>query len=325
MTGRFVISLDFELMWGVRDRRSVKTYGDAILGARAAIPLMLRRFEAAGIRATWATVGLLFARSRQQMHEYSPGVRARYRDARLCPYRAVSSGEVGADERSDPFHFAASLIDRIAQTPGQEIATHTYGHAYCLEPGQTIAAFRADLASARAIAVECGLSMRSIVFPRNQIAPGYVFAARNEGFSILRGPASGWVYRSVPDAQTTRALRAVRFADGALPLIGQQVVHTRQALGGWDVPASRFLRPWTPATRYYSALHIKRICAEMTSAARERATYHLWWHPHNFGRHTGRNLAQLDRILTHYKHLRDTAGFRSASMQDAAVELEQAA
>jgi hypothetical protein len=29
-TGKFVISLDFELMWGVRDTQTIK-YGDAII------------------------------------------------------------------------------------------------------------------------------------------------------------------------------------------------------------------------------------------------------------------------------------------------------
>ena len=67
MTGTFVISLDFELMWGVRDHRTVAEYGDAVLGGREAIPLMLSRFTEAGIRATWATVGLLFAKTRTEM------------------------------------------------------------------------------------------------------------------------------------------------------------------------------------------------------------------------------------------------------------------
>ena len=37
MSGSFVISLDFELMWGVRDHRSIADYGDAVLGGREAI------------------------------------------------------------------------------------------------------------------------------------------------------------------------------------------------------------------------------------------------------------------------------------------------
>jgi hypothetical protein len=32
-TGKFVISLDFELMWGVRDTQ-IEKYGDAIIGMK---------------------------------------------------------------------------------------------------------------------------------------------------------------------------------------------------------------------------------------------------------------------------------------------------
>lgn len=38
--GTFVISLDFELMWGVRDVQTKAGYGPNILGVRQAIPAM---------------------------------------------------------------------------------------------------------------------------------------------------------------------------------------------------------------------------------------------------------------------------------------------
>lgn len=34
MSGQFVISLDFELLWGVRDHSDKHAYGQNILGAR---------------------------------------------------------------------------------------------------------------------------------------------------------------------------------------------------------------------------------------------------------------------------------------------------
>src|SRR5262245_13071649 len=58
--GALVISLDFELHWGVRDKRPVDgSYRENLLGAREAIPRMLDLFEEFGIAATWATVGFL--------------------------------------------------------------------------------------------------------------------------------------------------------------------------------------------------------------------------------------------------------------------------
>jgi hypothetical protein len=80
MTGRIpggalVISLDFELHWGVRDKRSVADYRENLLGARRAVPAMLALFAEFGVRATWAIVGLLFAVSRREMLERLPARR----------------------------------------------------------------------------------------------------------------------------------------------------------------------------------------------------------------------------------------------------------
>ena len=58
--GVFVVSLDFELYWGVRDKLNIEQYGDNLLGVRKAIPEILRVFENSNIHATWATVGFLF-------------------------------------------------------------------------------------------------------------------------------------------------------------------------------------------------------------------------------------------------------------------------
>ena len=57
--GVLVISLDFELFWGVRDNRSIEDYKENLLGGRLAIPQILDLFDSYNIHATWATVGFL--------------------------------------------------------------------------------------------------------------------------------------------------------------------------------------------------------------------------------------------------------------------------
>jgi len=61
----------------------------------------------------------------------------------------------------------------------------------------------------------------------------------------------------------------------------------------------------------------------MTYAATHGLTYHLWWHPHNFGVNIKENLAFLERILYHYEALNKKYGFRSVSMQQLADILKQ--
>ena len=53
----------------------------------------------------------------------------------------------------------------------------------------------------------------------------------------------------------------------------------------------------------------------MTYAAKHGLTYHLWWHPHNFGTNIRENLAFLEKVLVHFHKLSDKYGFRSVSMQ----------
>ncbi len=320
MNGTFVISLDFELMWGVRDHRSVKDYGDAVLGGRQAIPFILSRFEEAGIRATWATVGLLFAKNRKEMLEYAPACRPIYENRQLTPYADIENARIGEDETSDPFHYGKSLIEKIANTPGQEIATHTYGHYYCMEQGATEASFEADLISAKEIAENCGHSIRSIVFPRNQIVSAFVSVAAKHGMRTYRGPAKGWIYQSRSNEGNSRKIRLARFIDGAFPIGPYQVVHPVNYGTVTDVPASRFLRPWTKALRQYQYLHTRRIKSEMELAARIGGCYHLWWHPHNFGRNIAENLLQLDSVIACFKSCRDELGMVSRNMCDLTAD-----
>ncbi|MEN8832583.1 hypothetical protein [Pacificibacter sp.] len=321
MSGAFVISLDFELMWGVRDHRSIRDYGDAILGGRDAIPEILSRFEKAGINATWATVGLLFAENREEMLEFAPKIRPNYENAELSPYVSIESKQIGRNEREDPLHFGLSLIERISDTPGQEIATHTYSHYYCLEQGQAIESFEADLRASVEIGNAKGYAVQSLVFPRNQTNYPLAIKAADLGIDIYRGEDDGWLRKPRSGAQTTQLFRLVRFLDDALPVAPSKTTNAKQNGPAIDIPATQFLRPWSKRLSLYNKLHIRKIQAEMIAAAKTGGLYHLWWHPHNFGRNTDINLAQLDAILKTYIHCRDEYGMESHSMQSLALKL----
>lgn len=322
MASKFIISLDFELMWGVRDHRSIADYGEAVMGARKAVPRLLEVFAEHGVEATWATVGLLFARNQREMADYAPQVTPSYSDASLDPYPQVRD-LAGQDEASAPHFFARSLVDRIIDSGTQEMACHTYSHYFCLESGQTVEQFRADLAANIAIAADAGCKMRSIVFCRNQWRDDYVDAAVDHGLTVFRGNQQGYMYRSRAGAGNTLFVRGLRFLDGALPIAGRNDFAAAEPYrGGANVPSSRFLRPWAPGTATYNALHVRRIEAEMERAAKSGRHYHLWWHPHNMGRHSEGNFDQLARILARFRKLRDQYGMESATMARMAQDME---
>ena len=318
--GTLVISLDFELMWGVRDHLSIAEYGDAVLGAREAVPQMLALFEEFGVRATWATVGLLFAKTRDEMRAFSPTLRPAYTNLALSPYAALESDEIGRDEAKDPYHFAASLIERIADTPGQEISTHTYSHFYCLEPGATSEAFAADLDAAIAIAEHAGHITRSIVFPRNQYADAHLKICTSRGLVSHRGNPSGFAYRSKNVSENNNtAARSWRLIDGIVPLSGHHTfaLPPRYPSHPQDVRASLFLRAGSKLP-VYKPLHYAHIRRGMDRAARRGHMYHLWWHPHNAGRRTERFMNDLRGLLVHYRHLQDRYGMITRTMTECA-------
>ena len=188
--GALVISLDFELHWGVRDHTTVDGYRENLLGVREAIPAILDLFAKRSIAATWATVGFLFGETRKELERHFPRLLPTYANERMSPYAAM--GEIGDDEKSDPFHYAPSLVRAIAKTPRQELATHTFSHYYCLEPGQTAAQFEADLEAAAKIGEPFGDTCRSIVFPRNQLAPEYLDVLRRRGVLAYRSNGTHW-------------------------------------------------------------------------------------------------------------------------------------
>jgi hypothetical protein len=59
----------------------------------------------------------------------------------------------------------------------------------------------------------------------------------------------------------------------------------------------------------------------MKYAAKNNMTYHLWWHPHNFGINQDKNFVFLEQILLHYTMLHKRYNFESHTMTLLAKEL----
>jgi peptidoglycan/xylan/chitin deacetylase (PgdA/CDA1 family) len=316
--GAFVISVDFELHWGVRDHeRPNGPYGPNLHGAREAIPRLLELFERNGISGTWAIVGFLFARSREERRKFEPALRPRYCDQSLDAY----AEPIGNGEDDDPLHFAPSLIDQIQRCPQQEIATHTFSHHYCREPGQTVESFRADLSSAIAIAAERGIQFRSIIFPRNQVNPEYTQAVLDAGITCYRGSEQGWMHRGITRRERTLGLRVARLADTYIDISGNRIARWNEILepsGLCNVRASRFLWPYRPGLKRFEEKRLKRTIDQLRLAALEDGIFHIWFHPHNFGVDLEQNLGVLEAIVQEFAFARERYGMRSLSMDAVA-------
>jgi hypothetical protein len=321
--GTLLISLDFELHWGVRDLVTDRDrYAGNLLGAREAIPRMLALFERFGVHATWATVGFLFARDQDELRSFFPTLLPSYRNAELSPYHE----RVGRNEVDDPLHYAPSLIDDIRAVPGQEIATHTFSHYYCMEDGQTKDQFAADLETAARVANDRGLALRSLVFPRNQVNAEYLDVVRDVGLTSFRGNATAWPYAITGGGPDPALRRSARLADAYLPLTAERTYtlsEARSACGLLNLRASHFLR--SSVGRGADDLQLRRVGSDMETAARHGRVFHLWWHPHNFGARVDDNCRMLEAVLERFQSLRQSTGFRSLSMGELATYATEAA
>lgn len=326
--GAFCVSLDFELGWGMRDKLSSDALERRMRATRDVIPRLLTLFDDYGVRATWATVGLLLCESADEARELAPAGPA-YVDASLSSSPTLASLHGG--EREHPIWFAPSLVRRIVATHGQELGAHTFAHLYPLEAGVTLADFEADLAAFRAVAERRGVRTRSLVFPRNQYTPAHVSAAAALGFDVHRGNPPGVLNAPRPDRAQHPTLRAARLLESWAPLAPPSVAALPRPVptagdAGTDaplahplnVPATRFLRPWSKRLRALDGARVARVTREVEHAASTGSLMHLWWHPHNFALDPEPSFTALRAILDAFSRARRRHGMRAMNMGDFA-------
>ena len=319
--GIFTISLDFELGWGFVGKRNIKQYAENLLGVYSAIPAILEIFNEYNIHATWATVGFLFFDTFESLLKSTPSRIPKYIDSELSPYKYITSA-LHADE-DELIHFAPKLIKMISSSANQEIGSHTFSHYYCLEKGQDLAAFKADLVAAMSIAKKNKLKINSLVFPRNQYNPEYLSVCKELGVVAFRGNESFWIYKAVDDNNNSLTRRAFRLADTYINISGQNT-YSQTALSRkvpFNIPSSRFLRPYSKRLKYLESYKLRRIQSGLTHAAKSSQIYHLWWHPHNFGSNLDENMHFLKNVLDHYSMLNKTCEMESLNMSELSDRL----
>jgi peptidoglycan/xylan/chitin deacetylase (PgdA/CDA1 family) len=309
MNGALVISLDFELLWGVFDKVDWTKKVEYFNNTRKVIPEILQLFEKYEISCTWATVGMLFNEDWDEWNQNLPEILPDYENNKLSAYHYGKSIQ---SKETEQLCFAPDLIRQIQDTPGQEIGTHTYSHYYCLENGQGLSSFRADMKQAKLLAKKLGIDLTSLVFPRNQFNKDYLEACVEIGLKTVRTNPEVWYWRNTQkDSLRQKIFRTADAYFGDNTKSYRDVSEILPGLTGQK--ASRFLRPHS-GKKILDKSRIKRILSEMEHAAKNNKIYHLWWHPHNFGTQPESNLKDLVVILNHHKNLNKEFKFKSLSM-----------
>lgn len=319
LPGVFTISLDFELHWGCFENMLLtesrqKYFRNTI----EAIPKMLEIFAKNEIHATWATVGMLYRENEKEWFDHQPRLLPTFTNPRVSAYEWI--GQHGFHGEKDPFHFAPALIELIRNTANQEIGTHTYAHYFCLEKGQTPEQFEADLEMACQTALEKGVRIRSLVFPRNQFNRAYLGICTQAGITSIRSSPDIWYW--APATGSTFMKKLFRAGDAYLKFqpikaVFLQDIKIEEGIP-LSLPATRLYRPWQPGQPLQNKLKMRRILKEMTEAAKKSAYYHLWWHPHNFGDNPRECLNELNLLVQHFNKLKEKYNIKSLTMEETA-------
>lgn len=319
--GHLIISLDFELLWGLRDLISANNaYKENIRGVHEVMGKTLKLFSKYEINATIAIVGFLFFDSKTDLIQNLPKERPKYLNKKFSPYFGDFEYLI---ENESELYFAPKLIESIKRHKNHEIGTHTFSHYYCLEKGQNIKQFSSDIKAAMQISVDHGIKVSSIIFPRNQYSQEYIDILKIFNIVCYRGNERSWIYKSASNDNQNMLRRILRFTDSFVNITGHNTFNN-EGIGlnyPCNIPSSRFLRPYQHSLCFINKLRIERIKNSMTYAAKKRQNYHLWWHPHNFGKDQFVNLENLKIILEHFKFLSSKYDFQSVTMSNLAKKM----
>ncbi|MCF6279258.1 MAG: polysaccharide deacetylase family protein [Flavobacteriaceae bacterium] len=324
--GTFVISLDYEIHWGTFDAMTLDEYGNNLKNVNSVIDRLLELCGKYKVKLTFATVGMLFAKNKEELLKFNPSQIPTYEDKALDAYKLID--KIGNNEEEDKLHYAQSVIKRIKNMTNHEIGTHTYSHYNCLVSGQTLEQFEEDIIAAKNIGKHLDIDVKSIVFPKNQVNEPYLNVCEKHEILSYRGTEQSFIYNTKHKhikKYIVPLIRLTRLMDGYINVTGHNTYnvekvnkHKNQII---NLPSSRFLRPYFPKLKFLEKLKVRRITKSMRYAAKNNELYHLWWHPHNFGVNADENFKNLEEIFKEFKKLNKKYNFQSNTMAELTLKI----
>lgn len=302
----FVVSIDVEMAWGLVHRKEqVYRYDDE----RRHLGRLLRLFDQYRILATWAVVGHLM------LDQCAPVGGVKHPEI-VRPDYSWHEGDWFDDDPCSaadqaPTWYAPDVVKMIqsAQTP-QEIASHGFSHIVAGDPGCSRQAFDSELRAAVSVAAERGITLRSLIHPRNRT--GHVDLLDEHGIAAYRGRTVAGGGRLSPWQ------KAVDLAVGSERTTVLPVREGRV----WNLPATIFFNVDARARTW--RLWIRQVERRLDQAVARRSLFHLWFHPHNFRDRPDASFAALERICRRAALHRESGVLDTVTMGRLASELSTA-
>ncbi|MDQ2949163.1 MAG: hypothetical protein M3Y27_25035 [Acidobacteriota bacterium] len=297
--GIFILSLDFELIWGTLDRHGQKFRHLCDLERLFVIERLLNLFTEFDISATWCTVGHLFLKEcRLKSVTKHPDI------ARLT-FAGASQDRFSHDpcstEQTDPVFYGRTLVEKImACRVQQEIGCHSFSHVIFSDARCTRAVAESELQACLDAARELGIDMKSFAFPRNRV--GHLPVLRSYGFTCYRGPEPHWYQHKMWPHKVKRLGQLIDVLTARRP---PTVVPEQTPSGLWNIPGSMLFTPSHGIRKHLPvSLRVKRARKGLDAAVRDKRIFHLWFHPTDLAGNLDPMLAGLRQVLEYAAELR---------------------
>ena len=176
--------------------------------------------------------------------------------------------------------------------------------------------FNESLNKAIEISRENDIETKSIVFPRNQINQKYLKVCEDMGLTSYRGVESSFFQKPRSQKKLRFLHRVFRFMDSYINISGSNSYKINAKGNFINLPASFFFRPFSRKLFFIEKFKLIRLKNAMTEAARKGEVIHLWWHPHNHGTNTEKNMHQLELLLKHFNKLKLKYNMLSYNMSE---------
>mgnify|MGYP006276034781 CR=1 FL=1 len=301
--GSVVLSLDAELAWGFHDRETMPT--DRVTAARESWLRLLDTFDDHDIPATWAVVGHLMLDSCDGDHDSHPTPDGWF------------DRDPGTGESRDEQWYGRKLVDAIEEADADhEVASHTYSHVEMGHTSREVAS--AEIRECVELAEERGLSVDSVVFPRNYVGHRDVLAAY--GVKAYRGTQPRrWYDRGLLGSMA----KLLGWPTGTVsPTL---VTPEEDEYGLVNVPASLYLfgfegRGRSAVERVTDDPIVSMAKRGIDRASAENGVFHMWLHPNNVT--DERDFERMEAILSYLAQVRDTTPLRVETMESIAADIK---
>jgi peptidoglycan/xylan/chitin deacetylase (PgdA/CDA1 family) len=310
--GIFVLSLDTEIAWGSFDEGGLRRYARHFDQERTVVKRLLTLLDRYQIPATWAFVGHLLLDRCSKLPDgttHPDVLRPRYDwysyDWHHC--------DPGTNVQSDPWWYAPDMVEMVLQAAvDHEIGTHTFSHIVADDPACTPEIFRSQIEACIVLHRALGLSIDSIVYPRNKVA--FLDLLADLGIMVYRGKEQRWYTRLHP-----RLIKLFHMLDRTVPFVPTTYPLanlTEQRLV--NIPASMFLLARDGFRRMIPiGSRVHQAKRGLFRAAAQGELFHLWFHPFNLASDM-RLFDGLEEIFRCAAALRDQGRLATLTMRNTA-------